>query len=318
MRISFATCVACILILLTASSSCQNHSSNTLAQPISDSATYPLTICGDKSADQICFESVVAHQLKARLIPNNGRRKELGITKISGVLGITHFFLDFDLTTGYVHPYTINFFNKLGLKDFVLKFDRTPGDSTLGYVSYIRKEQMQEKDKLGQNIGFFRQWKLSEIDYRENKGVIEILVKPSTFSSACVSPQAKAESTSAFGHQIPFWCEGYEDGYFPLENFSKLDRHNGGTVVVIWQDQKSGQILFQDIHNSLLEVMKRAIAISKEYNTDPVIAISDAGPMANKFLSSEKHELDCTKFPLVNIPHAGAGFGYVPGQEGSK
>ena len=261
------------------------------------------------TSNQIGFESVVAHTLRAKLIPSNGQRKE---SKITGILGVTHFFLDHDLSVGYVHHNTLTFYKQLRRDDFVMKFDKIAQGSNEGSIYYIKKKDTLKTDKLGQDIAFFRQWKLSEIDYRESNGKIEINVKPCSYWSGEVCPQRKAGTTNPFGPEIQFWQQFNRTGYLSLDNFTKLDNLNGGTVVIIWEEKNSGQILFQDIHGSLYEIINRAIEISKKYQTDPSIAISDAGPMANKFRSNEMNELDCSKFPLPTVPYAGAGFGYIP------
>ena len=219
---------------------------------------------------------------------------------------------DFDLTTGYVHRYTQNFFKLLRPDDFVMKFDRTPEDSTVGFVHYIRRKDMTTGDKLGKNIAFFRQWKLSELDYVDSLGKILIHVEPSKFAQGCVSPNTKPGITNPFGPQVPFMMQFDKRGYIALDNFTKLDNRNGGTVVAIWEDKSSHQILFQDIHGPLKQVIEQVITISKKYQTDPTIAICDAGPMANKFVSNQGLELNCKQFPLYDVPFAGAGFGYVP------
>ncbi|MCW3127711.1 MAG: hypothetical protein JWO03_3369 [Bacteroidetes bacterium] len=301
-------------------SSCQSGASSsnpakevvTVPLPEHDSITSPLVLAGHSDAGQRGFKSIITNRLKAKLIPSNGRRRELGITKIDGIFGVTHFFLDHDLTTGYVHRYTQNFFNKLTPDDFVMRFDRETPGSDVGIISYIRRGEMKTTDTLGRNIAFFRQWRLSDIDYREGNGIIEMYMMPSVFAAGSVSPQIRKGRTNPSGPQLTIWSQYDHTGYIPLDKFSKLDQRNGGTVVIIWEDITSHQILFQDVHGSLSDIMQAAISISKQYHADPVIAISDAGPMANKFLADDKHILDCTPFPLSGMDYAGAGFGYIP------
>ncbi len=305
-----------LLICFTSQVSfCQNTHENKPTNKIAPiSSSNPLQYEALTSKGQMAFESMESTRLKVKLIPNNGRRKQLGIKTISGIQGVTHFFLDHDLTTGYIHPFTLNFFLMLRPNDYVLKFERTERDSSTGYIQYIRKNQMAANDKLGINIAFFRQWKLSEIDYRGSGSQLEIHCKASTYKTNAICPQAKSHTTNPFAQnilQIPIWSQFKQSGYVSLGKLNTLDNLNGGTVVIIWEDQKTGQIKFKDIHGSISKIVNSAIEISKKYAVDPVIAIGDAGPMAIKIKSNENMVLDCTKIPLEKLNRAGAGFGYM-------
>jgi hypothetical protein len=281
---------------------------------IIDSFTSPLKFFPiNMASGQTSFESVVSNTLKVQLFPRNGRRDTLRIHTLNGIIGVTHFFMDHDLTTGYVHEYTKNFFKVLRDTDFVLKFHRSGNSPVIGFMSYIRKGSMQKSDTLGKNIAFFRQWKLSEIDYRGQGDNIEINLKlcPPPFTG-CAYPRVKPGTTNPYPQEIPIWVQSNLAGYLSLNKFEKLDQYNGGTAVIIWPENNSGQILFQDIHSSLSEIIRRAIEISQKYHTDPTIGVYDAGPMAHKFVANQLHELNADQF----APHlgwvVGAGFGYVP------
>jgi hypothetical protein len=280
-----------------------------------DSIVAPLRFFYTNTSKQVGFESIVAHRLKAKLIPNNERRKLLGITKITWLLGVTHFLLDHDLTTGFVHPYTTNFFGRLRPDDYVMKFDRSKQDSTVGYIYYVRKRQLTSNDTLGKNVAFFRQWKLSELDIRNNNGTLEVNIEPCSFAKVCGCAQTNEQSKNPFGNELLLWSVTNAYGYYPINKLNKLDNRNGGTVVIIWNANGNNETLFQDIHSSLSEVLNRAMTIRDVYHIDPTIAISDAGPFANKIKSNDLNELDCTKInELLNYPKVGAGFGYVPEQ----
>src|ERR1043165_1758001 len=234
--------------------------------------------------EQQSFQSWPSNKLVAKIFPNNGRRKETGKNTISGVLGVAHFFLDFDLTSGFVHPSTKKFYDILRPDDYLMKFDRLPEDSSLGYVYYVKRKELNDSDKLGKNVAYFRQWKLSEIDYRMVKDVMEIKMKPCTFANGCTCPQKKpATSNPLPSAEIPIWSKGTQDYYAFAGEFNDLDNLNGGTVVIIWYDWQTRSTLFMDLHGSLNYIMHRTNSIAAQYETDPTIAISDAGPMARKF-----------------------------------
>jgi hypothetical protein len=249
-----------------------------------------------------------------QLIPNKHNRDTHNTKSIKNITGIAHFFLDHDLTSGFVHPYTLNFFNKLSADDFVLKFTSSSFNKNIGKMEYIRKGTMLSKDKLGKNIAYFRQWKLSEIDYKKVNGDILINVAPSNFSYYNYCPKAKPTNDKSIQSQIPILVEAMQSGYQSIQSMNKLDMRLGGTVVFIWEDSSTRKIYFQDLHSSWKDILLHAISIAKTFHVDPTIAIGDAGPYSPKYFADKNFNLDTKKIDdlFYKSEWFGAGFGYVP------
>ncbi len=319
-------CLALIILFLQIKSLCSPHLESNSASPskpsqISSEHTYlidsfasPLIYHYTNNEDgQISFESVITDRLKVKLIPNNKTRQDSSISSIDNILGVTHFFLDLDLSSHFVHDYTNNFFRSLRPTDFVLKYEKSDSDSQIGVIHYLRKNEIDSTDKLGYTLAFFRQWRLSEFNYRIVNGDIELYMNPCSWDPSCCCPQVIQSSSNPFPREILIWNQQRVSGYSSLSNFRKLSRHNGGTVVIIWEDTSMHKILFCDIHGSTYDIISKAIEISKKYKVDPSISISDAGPMANKFMANSEHILNCTQIEsLLSFDNVGAGFGYVP------
>ena len=126
--------------------------------------TYPFFLLDSFNtiSEQFAFQSYVMESATIQLIPNMHNRDKDDIKAIKNITGVAHFFLDHDLTSGFVHSYTLNFFNKLSADDFVLKFTPSSFNKNIGEMHYIRKGSMMSTDKLGKNIAYFRPWTLSE------------------------------------------------------------------------------------------------------------------------------------------------------------
>ena len=271
---------------------------------------YPLQYAQTPSSDgQFKFKSIISEKLDVKLIPNYENRKKQNIQEVSNIVGVCHFFLDHDLTSGYVHPYTLNFFNKLRPDDFVLKYTPSSNSIQEGSICYIRKKDIKEGDKLGKNLAFFRQWKLSEIDISGDK----IRVATCKYAHGYVCPQVKPNCLNPFKLEIPIANIFLNEGYYSITNFSDFDRKNGGTAVIIWEDSVNNVVKFMDVHSSMQQIINEAIDIAKNYNVDPTIAISDAGLFSLKFKSDENYVLNTKVIDKVSdIPFVSAGFGYIP------
>jgi hypothetical protein len=260
------------------------------------------------------FQSFVMEHAMVKLIPNKHFRDKLGIHQIKNITGVTHFFLDHDLTSGFVHPYTQNYFNKLSPDDFVLKFEPIKLNKTIGKISYVRKKSLTMDDKLGENVAYFREWKLSEIDWKYKDTDILINVIKSSFSYFGYCPKAISTKDNSIIQQIPILVDAAYEGYNSLNKMGKLSAKLGGTVVIIWEDTVQHKILFQDIHSSWKAILLQAILISKKYHTDPTIAIGDAGPYSPKILANRNFNLNTNLIDdlFYSSEWFGAGFGYVP------
>ena len=261
------------------------------------------------SNGEYAFRTIPAKTLKVKLIPNLETRAKMKLHKIDHIIGVHQFFLDHDLVSGFVHPFTKNMFDKLQSTQFVLKFTSTDKNKMIGNIGYIRKSQLTKGDTLGKNIAYFRQWRLSEIDYKVEKGIVYIHANPCNFNKRCACPESKLTGNM---RQIPLWQKA-EIGIQPLNKFNAFGRENGGTVALIWE--YNHEIFFQDIHSSWSEILERAIEVSKQYRTDPSIAISDAGPLAYKLKANRNYELNVSAIDALapSGKRFGAGYGYIQG-----
>lgn len=291
--------------------SCNNSSINN-SRPITLSpcfdTIYPV-IYNCKPADNgdYAFRTIPSKALWVKLIPNMETRTKSHLTEINNIIGIHQFFLDHDLVSGFVHEYTQNMFNQLRDEDFVLRFKPEAAEADLGTISFIHKKNLISSDKLGKNIAFFRQWRLSEIDYIQKNGEIYVNAAPCKFYTYCACPQSKKTGSLT---QIPVW-QKTGTGYQPLDRFSGFDRIDGGTVALVW-DVKD-EIWFQDIHSSWKEILLRAIEISKTHHTDPSICISDAGPFARKLKANKNFTIFVKDIDAISPRGSlfGAGYGYL-------
>lgn len=239
---------------------------------------------------QTGFESIVLSKVFVKLFPNRGGRRAIEkdgeSVCLKNVLGVTQFLMDHDLTSGFRDTSVVKFFRGLRQNDFVLKFHRDSTQNDEGWIEYLHKWQAPDEREVGNSTGFFRQWRLSEIDYTRNKeGKVLINVQPSAYATDLFCPQAKKGTQNPFAQsttEIPVWITSVEGGMKPLDDYDKLGLFNGGTVVIIWHDTLAGKIFFKDIHGSLKRIINTAIEIADKYHVDPTIGIYDAGRMARK------------------------------------
>lgn len=257
--------------------------------------------------EQIPFKTKVLTKARVVIFSNFGDRNGNHFQQINNVYGINQFFMDFDLTSGYIHDYTKNFYNRLKGDDFVLYFEKDIKYVNKGIISYKRKSDLTQTDLLGQNVGFFRQWKLSDIDLTQN----QILMKRSK-NQNYFFPQVKNDSKNVFKPEIPIWSlQVNADGYVDINNLNILSNNNGGTVTIIWETKDLG-IVFKDVHGSIKDIINTLNQIKIKYKVDPVLGIYDAAPMARKFKSDENHIINFDKInsQINNDWYAGAGFCY--------
>lgn len=257
---------------------------------------------------QKAFYTYSAISLKTKLFTNYGYRSTNNQQFLSNVVAVNHFLMDHDLVSGYVHPYTQNFFNKLRPTDFVARFSRSSKEANTGLLSWVQKKDLAPDDKLGQNIAFFRQWKLSEIALSGNK----VNIQPCSYQSDCQCMQVLKEKGNPFEREIPIPSTFALSGYQPLNVLNKLDQRNGGTAAIVWLTE-DGLVMFMDVHGSIEMIISKARQIAEDFNTDPSIAVADAGPFSKKFYSNSNYDLDFTPMnALSKINYTGAGFGYIP------
>jgi hypothetical protein len=278
--------------------------------PVCYDTVYPVIYnCAAAPNGDHAFRTVPAKKLHVKLIPNLETRAKLKMKVIPKMIGVHQFFLDHDLVSGFVHPFTQRMYDDLKPNEYVLKFTANNSIKNTGIISYIHKSELDKNDILGKNIAYFRNWRLSEIEYKINNGLVYFKSKPCNFNKRCACPETNRTGNMK---QIPVWHKA-ESGYFSVNKFKAFGAFDGGTVALIWEVKN--EIFFQDIHSSWKEILERAIEISKKYNTDPTIAISDAGPLANKVRANLKHELTTSSIDALAPlgKRFGAGYGYVYG-----
>ena len=263
--------------------------------------------CEPSENGDYAFHSIPSKQLKVKLIPNLETRIKMRIKEVDGIIGIHQFFLDHDLVSGFVHPFTTNMFNKLKPADFVLKYHPDSVKLLTGTISFIHKANLTQLDTLGKNIAFFRQWRLSEIEYKLQNGQVYTKTDICKFDTRCACPQSKKTGNMT---QIPIW-QIAETGYQPLNKYADFGHENGGTVVIIWE--VNNEIWFQDVHSSWNVILNRTIEISKAYNIDPAICISDAGPFARKLKADKNFRVKVIDIDALarNGKRFGAGYAYL-------
>jgi hypothetical protein len=275
--------------------------------------TLPLIIYGNASnnSGQVAFKTKLLKEAKVLVFPRYKDRMALKINSINNVHGINQFFMDHDLTSGFVHPYTLNFFNLLPPDAFVLVFERSATRINQGRIYYKRKSDLLfPTDALGQNLAFCRQWKLSDFDLNGD----QIMMKKSTYQKGEYCPQLK-NGRNPFTpgvNEIPIWSTYAKEGYVDYRLLNSLTDYDGGTAVIIWTNHK-GEVLFMDIHGSIADILNEAISVKEKFNTDPSIGIYDAGTFARKFKADANGNVD---FENVNkltgkTEFVGAGYGYL-------
>jgi hypothetical protein len=299
-------------IILCAFVKSKNNTAKTVqgVGPVCYDTVYPVVYnCAAAPNGDHAFRTVPAKKLCVKLIPNLETRAKLKMKVIPKMIGVHQFFLDHDLVSGFVHPYTQRMYDDLRPNEYVLKFTANNSIKNTGIISYIHKSELDKNDILGKNIAYFRNWRLSEIEYKINNGLVYFKSKPCNFNKRCACPETNRTGNMK---QIPVWHKA-ESGYFSVNKFKAFGAFDGGTVALIWEVKN--EIFFQDIHSSWKEILERAIEISKKYNTDPTIAISDAGPLANKVRANLKHELTTSSIDALAPlgKRFGAGYGYVYG-----
>ena len=299
-------------IILCAFVHCKNNTAKTVqgVGPVCYDTVYPVVYnCAAAPNGDHAFRTVPAKKLCVKLIPNLETRAKLKMKVIPKMIGVHQFFLDHDLVSGFVHPFTQRMYDDLRPNEYVLKFTANNSIKNTGIISYIHKSELDKNDILGKNIAYFRNWRLSEIEYKINNGLVYFKSKPCNFNKRCACPETNRTGNMK---QIPVWHKA-ESGYFSVNKFKAFGAFDGGTVALIWEVKN--EIFFQDIHSSWKEILERAIEISKKYNTDPTIAISDAGPLANKVRANLKHELTTSSIDALapSGKRFGAGYGYVYG-----
>ena len=308
-----------LILLLFLSSCCDKNDSKTSFKdividegiiinvdtiPVKD--TTPFIEYWDLSnSQQIPYRTKKLTSAKVKLFPNYGNRKKLGITQLNDVYGINQFFMDYDLTSGDVHDFTKKFYKSLTPDDFVLFLKRDESYINEGEIFYKKVKDLSPLDSLGQNIGFFRQWKLSDIDMEDNK--VNVKKFRGTYNL-----QVKQHSSNQFKALIPLWSkQTKEEGYIDISKLNVLTDNDGGTAVIIWET-KENEVFFIDIHSSINDIIECLMNIHNEYDVGPTLGIYDAAPMARKFKSDKTNSVD---FKSVNLKtshqsHVGAGFGY--------
>ena len=262
---------------------------------------------------QVPFQTIELISAKVAIFPNLGSRLQswkydndsFSRIEMNSVYGVAQFFMDFDLTSGFVHPYTRNFYNKLRDADFVLYFERDSKSINEGTISYKRKKDITAKDILGQNIGFCRQWKLSEIEMHDGY----VSMKKNAFGGFYLS--VKKNSSNPFPEFIPIQStQPNGSGECKIRDLNKLSSNNGGTAAIIWE--AGGITYFIDIHGSIQSILEKLIEVSKHYNVDPTLGIYDAGGMAQKLKADSYYKIDVNKInKWCNANYVGAGYAYL-------
>jgi len=276
----------------------------------------PILFSDDFSSETRSWISVCATRQLIKVFPNKGHRAELNLNSVSKITGVNHFLLDMDLVSHYVHPYTLNFYNRLSAEDYVMRFTKSENDSSLGFMEFIKKKNLELNERLGYELAFFRQWKLSEIDLKKENNEWKIRMKSCSYSPIFFCPSLKPEySEHAYSSEIPIWHSNASPGWMNINDLNILGKFDGGNVVLIWEYQ--GRIWFQEMHGSLSQIINQAIRLKEISGSEITLAISDAGPMSASFKSDENNILHFTEInKLEKDDYIGAGYGYYPSQLG--
>jgi hypothetical protein len=256
---------------------------------------------------QVKYQTKEISYIPVIFFPKRNDRDALNISKLDNVYGVNQFFMDHDLTSGYVHPFTKNFFNMLSDDGFVLCFKRSLNRVNEATAFYVRKKDLSTDDVLGQNLAFCRQWKLSEINFRND----EVFLKKCNYNKNCNCLQVKDNSDNPYSPEIPLWSSHKKEGYISIDELNGFGDFDGGTVTIIWESNNKG-VLFKEVYGSIKDILIAAIEIRDKYNTDPVLGIFDAGSYARKFQSIN----GVIDFDIVNRKtgkgqFVGAGYGYI-------
>ena len=286
-----------------------------------DSNMVPVIFDAHAFEDQWGFESIVLHKAHVKVFPNRGGRRTIveigGPLYVDSIFGVTHFLMDYDFTQRYRHPSITNFFKMLRPDDFVLHFHRSKNKPNEGWIEYIRKAEVTDTNRIADDIGFFRQWRLSEVDLdKGSDGKVLVRLGHASFAPELFAPQVKKDANNSFGKMdpgIPTLVADVEGGLQPLDHFDHLGLLEGGTAVIIWYDSLSKQNLFKDVHGSLKRVITVALDVAEKYHVDPTIGIYDAGRMAKKLRANNgRVSFEALNILSVNYPdYVSAGFGYV-------
>jgi hypothetical protein len=275
----------------------------------------PILFNTSDASETIDWIGVCGTRQLIKIFPNRGYRDSLGIKTIRNITGVNHFLLDMDLVSHYIHPYTYNFYKRLRAEDFVMKYSPSEGDSNIGFMEFIHKKDVLLNDSLGYNLGFFRQWKLSELLIEEGLISTKIKLKICDFNPVCFCPEVNKKSSNPFPIEVPIWQSNAAPGWVNINKLNVVGKYDGGNVILIWEYKR--QIWFQEMHGSLGQIITQALRIRDISNSDVSIAISDAGPMSASFKSDSTNTLEFKEInKLDNIPYIGAGYGYFPSQVG--
>lgn len=260
--------------------------------------------------------SICATRQLIRIFPNREHRKKLNQHSVSKITGVNHFLLDMDLVSHYVHPYTLNFYNRLSAEDYVMRYTKSETDSCLGIMEFIKKGKVNPGERLGYELALFRQWKLSQLDLKKQNDVWQIRMESCSFSPMFFCPSLKPEySEHPFSSEIPIWHSNAAPGWVNLEDLNVLGKFDGGNVVLIWE--YSDKVWFQEMHGSLSQIVSQALRLKEISGSEITLAISDAGPMSASIKSDERNILEFSEInKLEKEIFIGAGYGYFPSQLG--
>lgn len=234
-------------------------------------------------------------------------RRLLKTKTLTNVYGVNQFLMDHDLTTGFVHPYTYNFHKKLKPNDFVLKAERSKKRVNEAKIYYTTKKELSINDKLGENICFARQWKLSEININDD----QIFLKQCNYTKSCECLQTKSTAKTYFKPEIPLYTENGKIGLQNITSLNKVGVKEGGGVDIVWYN-KQGEIMFINMFSSIKNIFAKANEIKRKYQCDPTIVIYDAGTYAMRFKAKGSIiYFDEINQKLGDGEFLGAGFGFI-------
>ena len=231
-----SNCSDCLNLNNTDLYECYNNQKAEYIESIFDTiAAKPILYSNNEQLNpniQVKFTTKEISYIPVKFFSKRIDRNLLKISNIENVHGVNQFFMDHDLTSGYVHTYTQNFYDILNDDGFVLCFRRSKNRINEAMAFYKRKKDLCVDDILGENFAFCRQWKLSEIDLKENK----ILLKKCNYGpKKCNCLQVKSNSDNPYSPEIPLWSSNTKEGYVEI---SKL---NGLAIMMEEQQQLYGK-----------------------------------------------------------------------------
>lgn len=277
-----------------------NHKKSNKTEPYFIKYENPSFLLSEYSTEEMLYAQV-------KFFSKRKDRSLLKTKELKNVYGINQFLMDHDLTTGFVHPYTNNFFKKLDSWGFVLKVERSQKRLNEGRIYYIHKVQLTKDDILGENICFARQWRLSEISLDGD----QIFLKQCNYAKSCKCLQTKNTAATYFKPEIPLYTQSGKDGLQNVNDLDKIGLKEGGGVDIIWQN-KEGEIMFINMFTSIKKIIAKAYEIKAKYNCDPTIAVYDAGTYARRFQAKNSViQFDEINQKLGNGEFLGAGFGFT-------